>query len=159
MNKVFIALGSNINPKYYIHTCLEHLAAIKTISIQKISSYYKTLPWGFEKQANFINLVIAIETTLSPSALLIETQYIEKKLNRIKTQVNGPRTIDIDILLYENQIINIDDLIIPHVGLLERDFMLIPLIEIAPDILYPGLNKPVGDLMHYVKYQQIIEKL
>ena len=91
--------------------------------------------------------------------MLTATQHIENVLGRIRWQANGPRTIDLDLLLYGDHLINEPNLVIPHPGLLTRDFMLIPLIEIAPDVIYPQFQVAVKDLTHLVEYHQIRSKV
>ncbi|MEM7183587.1 MAG: 2-amino-4-hydroxy-6-hydroxymethyldihydropteridine diphosphokinase, partial [Spirochaetota bacterium] len=150
------AIGSNIEPKQNIKHCLELLKKLPEFTLTQVSSWYKTRPWGIEDQAFFLNIVVGGKTALSPHELLQETQEIEHILGRKHTIKNGPRSIDLDLLLYGEQMIQEADLVIPHMGLLKRDFMLVPLIEIAPSVIHPTLQKPVKELTHFLQYNEII---
>lgn len=153
----YISIGSNINPKENIKRCINLLKS--DFNIISISNYYETKPYGYHKQQNFINFVVKINTELSPHKLLEKLQLIEKKLDRKRTIKNGPRTIDLDILLYESKVINDKDLIIPHKGLLERDFMLIPLLDIEPNIIHTKIKRKIALLKSNIKYHQILRKI
>lgn len=152
---IFIAIGSNIEPERHIELGLEQLQKLLGFTLLAISSWYQTRPWGIKDQADFLNLVIAGKTILSPHELLTAIQHIENVLGRIRQQVNGSRTIDLDLLLYGDYLVNRPNLVIPHPGLLVRDFMLIPLIEIAPDVIHPQFQVTVKELTHLVQYHQI----
>lgn len=137
MNKVYLGLGSNIGEsKKNIERALSLLS--KKTNIISQSSYYKTEPVGFKDQAWFLNMVIEVETDLSPMELLDFTQGIEKEMKRVKTRINGPRIIDVDILLYNQEEINSERLTIPHPRMRERAFVMIPMHEIAPEIIIEG---------------------
>jgi len=153
----YIGIGSNINPKENIEKCIDLIKS--NFIISGISKFYETKPYGYKKQRNFINLVVKIKTDLNPNELLIKLQSIEKKLGRKRTIKNGPRTIDLDILLYGSKTVNEKNLIIPHKGLLERDFMLIPLLDVDGDILYPGTKKKLKYLKRGIKYHQILREI
>ena len=132
MNQVYIGIGSNQNHPYFrIHTVLRQINRIKTTTIVKKSSLYETKPLGPKLQPNFINAVIEIKTKLEPNDLLQELKNLEKLHNRKKTKRWGPRSIDLDILIYNRLIMNTDQLIIPHPGVEYRDFVIIPLYEIT----------------------------
>lgn len=133
MNRAYIGLGTNIEPrKSHLDKALEKLQENKTITIMKQSSIYETAPVGYTKQADFLNMVVEIKTTLAPERLLDVCQTIEKKLGRERTIRFGPRTIDLDILLYNEESIETERLTVPHPRMHERGFVLIPLAEIAP---------------------------
>ena len=132
MNQVYLGIGSNKNHPYFrINTVLKQINRIKSTNIVKKSSLYVTKPLGPQAQPNFINSVIEIRTSLEPIDLLHELQNLERLHNRKKTKRWGPRSMDIDILIYNNLIMNTDKLVIPHPGLEYRDFVLIPLYEIT----------------------------
>tara|TARA_Y100000768_G_C23981937_1_gene686366 strand:- start:2665 stop:3120 length:456 start_codon:yes stop_codon:yes gene_type:complete len=132
LNQVFIGIGSNKNHPYFrIYTVLRQINRLKETSIVKKSSLYETKPLGPKVQPNFINAVIEIKTKLEPNDLLLELQNLEKLHNRKKTKRWGPRSIDLDILIYNRLIMNTKNLIIPHPGLEYRDFVIIPLYEIT----------------------------
>ena len=132
MNQVYLGIGSNKNHPYFrIYTVLKQINRIKSTNIVKKSSLYITKPLGPQAQPNFLNSVIEIRTNLKPMELLDQLQNLERLHNRKKTKRWGPRSMDIDILIYNNLIMNTDKLIIPHPGLEYRDFVLIPLYEIT----------------------------
>ena len=141
MHTVYLGLGSNQSePIKQIKNSIELIQKIETSKIIKKSSLYKSLPVGYLDQPDFINQVISIQTSLSPADLLERFQQIEFQLKRVKKITNGPRTIDIDILLFNQEIILTDDLTIPHSRMLERAFVMIPLMEIEPNILIPKIS-------------------
>jgi 2-amino-4-hydroxy-6-hydroxymethyldihydropteridine diphosphokinase len=132
LNQVYLGIGSNKNHPYFrINTVLKQINRLTSTNIVKKSSLYVTKPLGPQAQPNFINSVIEIRTNLEPIELLDELQNLERLHNRKKTKRWGPRSMDIDILIYNNLIMNTDKLVIPHPGLEYRDFVLIPLHEIT----------------------------
>jgi len=136
--KVFLGLGSNLGDRQsYLDAACRELAAHPLIRIIQTSSLYETEPVGYQEQGWFLNQVVEIETTLEPKELLSFTQGMENKLGRKRLIRWGPRVIDLDILLYGNSVINTTALIIPHPRMYERQFVLVPLAEIAPDIIHP----------------------
>ncbi|MFU0791286.1 MAG: 2-amino-4-hydroxy-6-hydroxymethyldihydropteridine diphosphokinase [Virgibacillus proomii] len=138
MNKVYIALGTNIEPRFnHLQEALRRLQEHKKISILKQSSIYETAPVGYTNQADFLNMVIQAETDCTPIELLDYCQQIEKELGRKRTIRFGPRTIDLDILLYNQENIKMERLTIPHPRMHERAFVLVPLNEIAPSTVLP----------------------
>ena len=141
MHKVYLGLGSNMsNPLKQLKDAIFSINNIEKTSVQKKSNVYESLPVGYLNQPNFFNQVISIETDLLPKELLQHFQEIEKKQKRIKKIFNGPRTIDIDILLFDDLCINEKGLVIPHPRMLERAFVMIPLLEIEPSIKIPKIN-------------------
>ncbi len=136
---VFIALGSNLNdPVAQVKQAMEAIATLPDCSLIKASPFYETKPMGFTEQNNFINAVVQIETMLSPFELLAALQGIEQAQGRVREFKNGPRTIDCDIILFGNDVINTPTLTVPHPGLTTRDFVLKPLLDIAPDCTLPN---------------------
>ena len=132
MNQVFIGIGSNKNHPYFrIYSVLKQINRLKSTFIVKKSSLYETKPLGPQGQPNFINAIIEIKTNFDPHELLSELQDLEKQHNRKKTKKWGPRSIDLDILIYNKIIMDSKDLIIPHPGLEYREFVLLPLYEIT----------------------------
>lgn len=132
---IFLGLGSNLGDRANNIRHALTLLKVEQICIEKTSSVYETSPIGVLAQPNFLNIVVAVSTKHSPLKLLDICLAIEAKLGRVRTQKWGPRTIDIDILLYNNQIINHERLIVPHPYLHERRFVLEPLAEIASDVM------------------------
>ncbi|MFM7015522.1 MAG: 2-amino-4-hydroxy-6-hydroxymethyldihydropteridine diphosphokinase [Bacteroidota bacterium] len=116
-------------------------------SVFHFSSRYQTAAWGKEDQAPFLNQAIQLKTELTAEALIIQTANIENKLGRIREEMNGPRTIDIDILFFNDLQVITNRLIIPHPRLHLRKFTLIPLNEIIPDYLHPTLKKTIRELL------------
>ena len=149
MNQVYLGIGSNKNHPYFrINTVLKQINRIKSTNIVKKSSLYVTKPLGPQAQPNFINSVIEIRTNLKPIELLYELQNLEKLHNRKKTKRCGPRSMDIDILIYNKLIMNTDKLVIPHPGLKYRDFVLMPLYEITS---YGYEIPKYGKIMNLIK--------
>jgi len=141
MHTVYLGLGSNqSDPINQIKNATDLIEKIETSKIIKKSSLYESLPVGYLDQPNFINQVISLQTSLSPAELFERFQQIEFQLKRVKKIVNGPRTIDIDILLFNQEIILTKDLTIPHPRMLDRAFVMIPLLEIEPNILVPKIS-------------------
>lgn len=146
MSIAFIGLGSNIgNKTQNLKSAIEKLKE-NQIEILNISSFYKTKPYGYTDQPEFLNAVVKIQTNLSPKELLKTLMKIERKLGRKRTIRWGPRTIDLDILFYDDLIINEKDLIIPHPDLHNREFVLKPLNEIEPEFIHPVLKKKIKQI-------------
>ncbi len=141
-----IGIGSNLGDRQ--DNCLKALEMLKSqgLIIKKISSFYETKPWGVKEQPIFINLAIEVETAFSPDELLCTLKNIENTMGRKQTIRWGPRVIDLDILFYGDEIIDTEELQIPHRHLHERDFVLIPLNEISPDKVHPILKKTVKEI-------------
>ncbi len=148
MNTAYIGIGSNQhNPKYHVVKGIRDINHLPKIDIQKKSSLYETLPVGPQNQPNFINAVIKIATSYQPRELLTILQSIEKKHHRKRTKKWGPRTLDLDILIYDDIILDSDVLKIPHPEIIHRDFVLIPLLEITG---YNFRMPKFGKLIQYV---------
>lgn len=155
MNKIIIGLGTNLGErKQNLDGAIDLLNAHEAITIERVSSIYETKPVGYAKQGKFLNMVIKGRTDLKPSALLDACQAIEKKLGREDTVVNGPRIIDLDILVYNNENRQLDNLRIPHPRMHERAFVLIPLHEISPDFIIPTSGKEVADLVDHLSNKE-----
>jgi len=147
MSTVYIGIGSNLGDRH--RNCLRAVELLKQggVSVQKQSSLHETAPWGLTEQPAFINMVVEIETRLSPMELLSLLKKIEKDMGRQETVRWGPRIIDLDILLYDDITLKTDALIIPHPLMHEREFVLEPLSELAEDLVHPVLKKKIGDLL------------
>lgn len=141
MAQIYLSLGSNLGDRY--HNLQQAIKLLRNhMEVQKVSSIYETEPMGDEDQGWFLNLVLSAATTLLPRALLQVTQGIEQEMGRIKTRINGPRNIDIDILLYDDLVLQEPDLILPHPRITERAFVMKPLSEIAPELRFQGKDLP-----------------
>ncbi|MEN2766697.1 2-amino-4-hydroxy-6-hydroxymethyldihydropteridine diphosphokinase [Ornithinibacillus xuwenensis] len=148
MNKSYIALGTNIEPrKKYLDDALRLLGNYEEIRITNKSSLYQTPPVGYTDQADFLNMVIEVQTSFSSEELLTICQKIELGLGRKREIRFGPRTIDLDILIYNKENKETERLTIPHPRMHERGFVLIPLNEIAPDLIIPSVDKTVKNLL------------
>ncbi len=140
----YIGLGSNLqNPIEQIHSARAAITALAHTKEQVFSSLYQSLPMGPQDQPDYVNAVMAVITDLSPIELLRALQAIENNQGRVRSERWGARTLDLDILLYGNQVLELRDLIVPHVGLAERAFVLYPLYEIAPQLIIPTKGKLV----------------
>lgn len=149
MNKAFIALGTNIEPRFsHLTKAIEELRTHEWINLQKKSSIYETAPVGYLDQSDFLNMVVEVETSLLPIELLDFCQFIEKKLGREREIRFGPRTIDLDILIFNEENIKMERLLVPHPRMHQRAFVLVPLAEIASDLDIPGVNKQVNTLVN-----------
>ena len=136
MKKSYLALGSNMgDKKRYLYDAIQMLNHHEEITITTLSSLYETTPWGYVDQDIFMNLVVEIETSLTALELLDVCQSIENELGRVREFKWGPRVIDVDILLYDNQAIESKRLTVPHPYITERDFVMIPLAEINPQLI------------------------
>ena len=139
MNTAYVALGANLgDPAATIRAAFGALANLPESRVVHCSSLYRTAPVGNTEQPEFINAVAALETTLAPESLLDALFDIEARFGRIRTKKNGPRTLDLDLLLYNNQQLNLPRLTLPHPRLHLRAFVLYPLAELAPDLQLPG---------------------
>ena len=140
MAKIYIGLGSNLSdPKKQILLAIEALKTISTCQITCLSSLYYSRPMGPQDQPDYMNAVAEMTTTLSPLDLLDELQAIENSAGRVRKDNRwGARILDLDILLFNNKVINNERLIIPHYGLELREFVLLPLAEISPELILPN---------------------
>ncbi|HDS2592368.1 TPA: 2-amino-4-hydroxy-6-hydroxymethyldihydropteridine diphosphokinase [Klebsiella quasipneumoniae subsp. similipneumoniae] len=139
MTLAYIALGSNLaSPLAQVQPAIHALGEIPHSRVVNVSSFYRTPPLGPQDQPDYLNAAVALETTLSPEALLDHTQRIELQQGRVrKAERWGPRTLDLDIMLFGDAVINSERLTVPHYDMRNRGFMLWPLFEIAPDLHFP----------------------
>ena len=144
----YIALGSNIgDSETYLNEAVEKIGQIPTCTVEKVSSYLVTEPYGVTDQPDFLNACLKLRTLLYPEELLKELNRIEKEAGRERIIHWGPRTLDLDILLYDDIVLEEDDLCIPHVEMHKRSFVLEPLAEIAPYKRHPVYGKTVREML------------
>jgi len=154
---VFIGLGSNLgDPPAQIRRALQTLAVMPETRLVRGSSLYRNPPSGYLDQPEFVNAVAEIETRLAPRDLLEQLLAIERAHGRVRDLPNGPRTLDLDILLYGERTVREPKLTIPHPRMVERAFVLVPLAEIAPETVVPGSAR-VSDLVRSVDASSMIK--
>ncbi|MBI1823466.1 MAG: 2-amino-4-hydroxy-6-hydroxymethyldihydropteridine diphosphokinase [Nitrospirae bacterium] len=156
----FVGIGANLGNR--LDTLQRTIARISRFPQTKLSgqsSYYETEPVGGVRQPDYLNAVLRIETSLSARILLTRFLQLEKMAGRIRTLLNAPRTLDIDLLFFGKQIINEEDLLIPHPRLHLRKFALIPLAEIAPEWKHPVFKKTVQELLKMNTSPESVQKL
>ena len=154
----YLCLGSNLGGREANLRQALTLLSLK-VTLDEVSSIYETEPVGYREQPLFLNLVCRISTNLPPEELLRLAKDIETRMGRVPSQqIDAPRPIDIDILFYNNKIIETQDLTIPHPRLKDRAFVLIPLVKIAPNLVHPKLGKSIAQLVKGVKGQKGVRK-
>lgn len=156
MNKAYLGLGTNIGEREnYLRQACEIINHHPMINILKVSKVYETKAWGLKEQDDFLNICIEIETKLNPQELLEVCHNVESKLNRVRAIRWGPRTIDVDILLF-NDIISLDEnLTLPHPRIRERAFVLIPLVDLNENLLID--NKTIHSYLNELSKNEIEE--
>lgn len=156
----FIGVGSNIDDKLvYINSAIEQINKCSDCKVVKVSSVYETKPYGNVNQDNFLNCVLKLKTSLTLDKLFILTKKIEKKLGRKTREKWGPREIDLDILFYNDVVYSGEKLNVPHEDVLNRDFVLVPLAEIEPDLVHPVIQKKIAEISLSNLGNNIIRKL
>ena len=139
MTRAFIALGSNLgDPRQQVLDAMDALQRLPDSRVLQRSRLYRTPPWGVLDQPDFINAVVAIDTGLSPHALLDALHAIEQQAGRVRLERNGPRTLDLDLLYMDGVRINDAQLTVPHPRIAERAFVLLPLVDVAPELQLPA---------------------
>ncbi len=159
---VFISIGSNLGKRH--DNCLkgiEYLNGLFSTKVIEVSSFYRTEPVDYIDQNWFVNAIVEIDTMLAPEDLMAGLKSIEEKLGQFEKQVRfGPRLLDLDIVLFKNQVINTANLIVPHPRMHKRCFVLKPLCDINPEIIHPVFGKTAADLLKNIENspdQKVIE--
>lgn len=148
----YIALGSNIgDKKAYLDMAVKHLNERKDCQVKKVSDYLVTEPYGVTDQDDFLNGALELQTMLDPEELLQALHQIEQDANRVRTIHWGPRTLDLDILMYDDLVLDTPELHIPHIEMHLRDFVLIPMNQIAPWKRHPLTGKTVEEMLQNLK--------
>ena len=156
----YIGIGSNAGDKVLnCETAISEILKIDQHRLLGRSSFFNTRPIGYTAQDWFVNSVIKIETDLEPIDLYRMLKTIETRLGRKETFRGGPRVIDLDLLLFDDRRIETEELQVPHPRFHERQFVLIPLSEIDPNLTHPILKKTVGELLEEIKEDQGVEKI
>ncbi|MBE0621066.1 MAG: 2-amino-4-hydroxy-6-hydroxymethyldihydropteridine diphosphokinase [Burkholderiales bacterium] len=156
MHTAFIALGSNLDdPEEKVHQGIAALAALPHTRLSAASSLYRSAPVGHAEQPDFVNAVAQLATTLAPQDLLAALLAIEKQFGRVRSLRNGPRVLDLDLLLYDAQSIDVPGLAVPHPRMHQRAFVLAPLLELAPACVIPGIG-PAADWLAGCADQAIV---
>jgi len=156
---VYLCLGSNKGDRVgYVQQATSLLGAIEGIKIIRTSSLYETQPWLEQETTWFVNAIVEVKTSLEPEELLFECQRIESQLGRNREVEGhfGERTIDIDILFYDKEIINEVDLTVPHKFMHQRAFTLVPMLELNPDFVHPKLGKTMADLHEELENPEMV---
>jgi 2-amino-4-hydroxy-6-hydroxymethyldihydropteridine diphosphokinase len=147
-NKVFIALGSNLGDRAENLKKAIHAIELNIGAIIRQSSVYKTQPWGNSNQPDYFNQVILVHSNMSPEECLFILSSVERQMGRIREERWGSRIIDLDLLYVDDIILHTEKLTLPHPGIAQRRFVLVPLVEIAPDIVHPQLQKNQRQLLN-----------
>jgi len=155
----YLGLGSNLGQRE--KNLIQALKRLREsgISIDKISSIYETQPFGNTKQPWYMNIVVKVQTDLSPQQVLKRIKKIEKDMGRNLHGMNNPRPIDIDMLLFEDQVIKSESIEIPHKELVNRNFVLVPLKEIAPNLIHPVLKENIDKISKKCLDESIVRKI
>ncbi len=157
--KAFLGIGSNLGDRERnIRRAVDEIASLPFTKLITVSSLYDSEPVGEVEQANFVNAVALIETELQPTRLLWNLMLIEKRMGRVRTVRWGPRPIDLDIIIYGKSIIKEDGLSIPHPEMEKRAFVLIPLLEIDPELVHPRSKEPLKKLLKKIKPHRSVKR-
>jgi 2-amino-4-hydroxy-6-hydroxymethyldihydropteridine diphosphokinase len=156
--KAYIGLGSNLGDREAnLRQALEFLTQTPETTVVRASSLYDTEPVGVEDQPHFLNAVALVETQLPPQQLLWNLMLIERRLGRVRSHRWGPRTIDLDLLLYDDLVLDEGDLQIPHPAMSKRSFVLVPLVELEPLLVHPVTGETMLALLHRLGARPLVK--
>jgi 2-amino-4-hydroxy-6-hydroxymethyldihydropteridine diphosphokinase len=155
MRTAYLSLGSNVGEREEMLRAALRLLESPGLHVARVSPVYETEPQDFKNQPWFLNLVAEVQTGLFPMQLLARVRKIERELGRKRTVNKGPRSIDIDILLYAESVVDSKDLVVPHPRMAERRFVLQPLADLAPDLRHPVLRRSMKELLEAVSGQAV----
>ena len=151
----YVALGSNLGDRaHHIREAIQKLGTV--VTVEALSPIYETEPQYVREQPAFYNAVVRVQTDLTPEDLLVHLENIEKAVGRTETFRNGPRVIDLDILLYDDRQMDSPSLTIPHPRMHERAFVLAPLTDIAPDLVHPRSRLTMRDLLQKISVRDVV---
>ncbi|RUO52420.1 2-amino-4-hydroxy-6-hydroxymethyldihydropteridine diphosphokinase [Pseudidiomarina homiensis] len=157
MSTIYVGLGANLgNPVQTLTELLERLQQVPELSHIKCSSFYRSTPMGPQDQPDYVNAVLCAQTHLAPLALLDLLQNLENEFGRVRNRRWGARTLDLDLLLFADISLHHPRLTVPHPGLTERDFVLVPLHEIAPDLELPD-GRSIGSLLKHLPSHDLVK--
>ena len=156
----YIGIGSNLgSPLENCRQAIENLREHSDIEVLALSSFYESEPVGMRDQEWFVNAVVKIQTELDPGPLLVELLTLENEMGRVRDKKWGPRLIDLDLLLYEDRVLDLPDLKIPHPEMVRRGFVLLPLCELDPHLVHPVENISIEDLLAHLPEDQTVHRL
>jgi len=159
MNNAYLLIGGNEGDRsQYLQQACDHISNHLGEIIEQ-SSIYETAAWGKTDQPNFLNQVLFVHTMLGAPSLMQNILYLEKKMGRLRNEKYSPRIIDIDILFYNEEIINQPELVTPHPEIQNRRFALVPMVEIAPQFIHPVLHKSISVLLQECTDKLDVKKL
>ena len=157
--RAFVGLGSNLGDREaQIRLAIEALRRVADTRVARVSSVYDTEPVGEVPQPNFLNAVVQLDTQLSARQLLWNLQLIERRLGRVRSQRWGPRTIDVDLLLFGDLVLDEPDLRIPHAELTRRAFVLVPLVELDPLLVHPETGETLLQILSRLDPRPLVKK-
>ena len=159
LNTAYIGIGSNEGDRLnYIKRSISFIRELEDCKVTAVSSLYETSPFGGANQENFFNAVLKISTSFNPKHLFNKLKEIEEKLGRVQLEKWGPRKIDLDILFFNDLIFSDEIITLPHKGIIYRDFVMIPLVEVEPELIHPIFNRKVSEFIIELTSTNIISK-